>query len=174
MRALNPVLTVAGFAAVFAVLFVTSAVVTATVHRALRVRRGLGDPRLELRRVVSCGQRSSVANPASSMRLARVLTRARRRRFSHPLTQLESHIRQLHDALDEANGGVGAALRGCRKHRGAVENPRSCIISWNVPSRLGTKTYPQGYGRAPTPSFNGARHQRERAYPRRETRSRPR
>ncbi len=49
-------------------------------HRAssARVRRGLGDPRLELRRFVSCGQHSSVANPASSMRLARVLTRARR------------------------------------------------------------------------------------------------
>ena len=35
MRALNALLTVAGFIAVFAVLFVTSAVVTATVHRAL-------------------------------------------------------------------------------------------------------------------------------------------
>jgi len=35
MRALNALLTVAGFAAVLAVLFVTSAVVTATVHRAL-------------------------------------------------------------------------------------------------------------------------------------------
>jgi len=35
MRALNALLTVAGFAAVLAVLFVTSAVVTAAVHRAL-------------------------------------------------------------------------------------------------------------------------------------------
>ena len=57
------------------------------------------------------------------MRLARVLTRAQSSRFAHPLTQLKSHIRQLHDALGEANGGVGAALRGCRKHRGAVGKP---------------------------------------------------
>ena len=35
MRALNALLTVAAFAAVLAVLFITSAVVTATVHRAL-------------------------------------------------------------------------------------------------------------------------------------------
>ena len=35
MRALNALLTVAGFAAIFAVLFVTSAVVTATLHKAL-------------------------------------------------------------------------------------------------------------------------------------------
>jgi hypothetical protein len=35
MRALKALLTVAGFAATFAVLFVTSAVVTATVHKAL-------------------------------------------------------------------------------------------------------------------------------------------
>ena len=35
MRALNALLTVAGFVAAFAVLFVTSAVVTATVHKAL-------------------------------------------------------------------------------------------------------------------------------------------
>ena len=35
MRALNTLLTIAGFAATFAVLFVTSAVVTATVHKAL-------------------------------------------------------------------------------------------------------------------------------------------
>jgi hypothetical protein len=35
MRALKALLTVAGFAAIFAVVFVTGAVVTATVHRAL-------------------------------------------------------------------------------------------------------------------------------------------
>ena len=35
MRALNALLTVAAFAAILAVLFITSAVVTATVHRAL-------------------------------------------------------------------------------------------------------------------------------------------
>ena len=35
MRALNALLTVAGFAATFAVLFFTSAVVTANVHKAL-------------------------------------------------------------------------------------------------------------------------------------------
>ena len=35
MRALNALLTVAGFAAVLAVLFITSAVVTATIHKAL-------------------------------------------------------------------------------------------------------------------------------------------
>jgi hypothetical protein len=35
MRALNALLTVAGFAATFAVLFVTSAVVTAIIHKAL-------------------------------------------------------------------------------------------------------------------------------------------
>jgi hypothetical protein len=37
MRALKALLTVAGFTAVFAVVFVTSAVVTATVHRALAI-----------------------------------------------------------------------------------------------------------------------------------------
>ena len=35
MRALNALLTVAGFAAIWAVLFFTSAVVTATIHKAL-------------------------------------------------------------------------------------------------------------------------------------------
>jgi hypothetical protein len=35
MRALKALLTVAGFAAVLAVLIVTSAVVTATIHKAL-------------------------------------------------------------------------------------------------------------------------------------------
>jgi len=35
MRALNALLTVAGFAALFAVLFFASAVVTAAVHKAL-------------------------------------------------------------------------------------------------------------------------------------------
>jgi hypothetical protein len=35
MRALNAFLTVVGFAAIWAVLFVTSAVVTATIHKAL-------------------------------------------------------------------------------------------------------------------------------------------
>ena len=35
MRALNALLTVAGFAAIWAVLFFTSAVVTATIHRGL-------------------------------------------------------------------------------------------------------------------------------------------
>ena len=35
MRALNALLTVAGFVAVLAVLFITSAVVTATIHKAL-------------------------------------------------------------------------------------------------------------------------------------------
>ena len=35
MRALNALLTVAGFAAILAILFVTSVVVTATVHKAL-------------------------------------------------------------------------------------------------------------------------------------------
>jgi hypothetical protein len=35
MRALNTLLTVAGFAATFAALFVASAVVTATLHKAL-------------------------------------------------------------------------------------------------------------------------------------------
>ena len=35
MRALNALLTVAGFAVVLAVLIVTSAVVTATIHKAL-------------------------------------------------------------------------------------------------------------------------------------------
>ena len=35
MRALNALLTVVGFAAIFAVLIFTSAVVTATIHKAL-------------------------------------------------------------------------------------------------------------------------------------------
>jgi hypothetical protein len=35
MRALNALLTVAGFVAVLAVLFFTSAVVTATIHKGL-------------------------------------------------------------------------------------------------------------------------------------------
>ena len=35
MRALNALVTVAGFAAIWAVLFFTSAVVTATIHKAL-------------------------------------------------------------------------------------------------------------------------------------------
>jgi hypothetical protein len=35
MRALNAFLTVAGFAAILAVLFVTGAVVTATIHKSL-------------------------------------------------------------------------------------------------------------------------------------------
>ena len=35
MRVLNAFLTIAGFAAVLAALFVTSAIVTATIHRAL-------------------------------------------------------------------------------------------------------------------------------------------
>ena len=35
MRALNALLTVAGFATIWAVLFFTSAVVTATIHKAL-------------------------------------------------------------------------------------------------------------------------------------------
>jgi hypothetical protein len=35
MRALNALLTIAGFAAVLAILIVTSAVVTATIHKAL-------------------------------------------------------------------------------------------------------------------------------------------
>jgi hypothetical protein len=35
MRALNALLTGAGFAAILAVLFFTSAVVTATIHKAL-------------------------------------------------------------------------------------------------------------------------------------------
>ena len=35
MRALNALLTVVGFAAIFAVLVFTSAVVTATIHKAL-------------------------------------------------------------------------------------------------------------------------------------------
>ena len=35
MRALNTLLTVVGFAAIFAVLVFTSAVVTATIHKAL-------------------------------------------------------------------------------------------------------------------------------------------
>jgi hypothetical protein len=35
MRALNALVTVAGFIAIWAVLFFTSAVVTATVHKAL-------------------------------------------------------------------------------------------------------------------------------------------
>ena len=35
MRALNALLTVAGFAAIWAVLFFASAVVTATIHKAV-------------------------------------------------------------------------------------------------------------------------------------------
>ena len=35
MRAMNALLTVVGFAAIFAVLIFTSAVVTATIHKAL-------------------------------------------------------------------------------------------------------------------------------------------
>ena len=35
MRALNALLTAAGFAAILAVLFITSAVVTATIHKGL-------------------------------------------------------------------------------------------------------------------------------------------
>jgi hypothetical protein len=35
MRALNALVTVAGFAAIWAVLFFTSALVTATIHKAL-------------------------------------------------------------------------------------------------------------------------------------------
>lgn len=35
MRALNALLTVAAFAAVLGILFITSAIVTATIHKAL-------------------------------------------------------------------------------------------------------------------------------------------
>src|SRR4051794_35034162 len=83
------------------------------------------------------------------MCLAPVLTRAQSLRFRHPLTRSQSHIRQLHDALGEANGGVAAALRGCR-NTGARSKTRAPVVFYgtrligvwyeNLPARVWPST----------------------------------